>query len=62
MMSFLKQTVKDFGYGVDSILIDSADTPKLYAFPEDVNIMPSSVSSEFLYSVHTLVILDSSLL
>ena len=60
---FLDQVVKDFKHGLDSIIIDSIDTPELDAPIEEAGVMPSSVSSEFLHSISTvLIILDHSFL
>ena len=49
--SFLNQAVEDFEHTLDSILIESIDTPELDAFLEEIDAMPYSVSSFFLYLV-----------
>ena len=53
--AFLDQAVGDFEQGLDSILTDSLETPKLNASLEEPDaITSSSVSSQFLHSVSTL--------
>ena len=52
--SFLDQAVEDFGHGLDSILMDSIDTPELEASYNEAEAVTSLVSSVFLYLVSTL--------
>ena len=60
--SFLDQAVEDFVHGLDSILIDSSDTPEWDASFHEAVAMLSSVSLGFLHSVVYLIILGGSLL
>ena len=61
--SFLDQAMTDFEQGLDSILTDSHETPELDAFFDVQDAINSSVSSGFLHSVSTLlIILNCSLL
>ena len=55
--SFLDKIVADFEQGLDSILTDSDETPELDASFEDIDGVPSSVSSGFLFLVRTSTIL-----
>ena len=52
--SFLDQTVKDFKHGLDIILMDFVDTPKLDASFGEADPMPSSVSLGILHLVSTI--------
>ena len=52
--AFLDQAVADFKQGLDSILTDSLETPKLDTSLEEPDAITSSVSSGFLHSVSTL--------
>ena len=52
--SFLDQAMADFEQGLDSILTDSLETPKLDASFNEPEAIPSSVSSGFLHSFSTL--------
>ena len=45
---------EDFEHGLDSILTDFIDIPELDESFEEVDAMPSSVSSGFLCSVGTI--------
>ena len=47
--SFLDQSVADIGQGLDSILTDSIETPKLDTSLDEPDAITSSVSSEFLH-------------
>ena len=52
--SFVDQAMGDFGHGQDSILTDSINTSKLDASLNVFDVVPSSVSSNFLYSARTI--------
>ena len=51
--TFLDQAIKDFEHGLDSILTDSVDTPELDASFDEADVMPSSVSLQFLCFIST---------
>ena len=51
--SFLDQAMADFEQGLDSILTNSLETPELDTSLDEPDAIPSSVSSQFLYSVST---------
>ena len=51
--SFLEQAVKDFEYGLNSILMDAANMPKLEESFDEANAMLSSVFSRLLCLVST---------
>ena len=51
--SFLDQAVEGIEYGLDFILTDSIETPKLDASFDEADTMSSSVPSGFLNSVNT---------
>ena len=53
--SFLDQAVKDSEHGLDSIPMDSVNTPELYASSYETEAWPSSVSSWFLLLVSTIL-------
>ena len=50
----MDQAVEDLEHGLDSILIDSMDTPVLDASLGEAEAVPSSVSSGFLCLISTL--------
>ena len=50
--SFLDQAVADFEQGLDSIIIDSTETPELNTSFDELDVTTSSDSSGFLYLVH----------
>ena len=52
--AFLDQAVTDFEQGLDSILIDSLETPELDTSLEEPDAITSSVSSGFLHLVSAL--------
>ena len=52
--AFLDQAVADFEQGLDSILTDSIKTPELDTSLDEPDVITSSVSSRFLYSVSAL--------
>ena len=52
--SFLDQIMADFEEGLDSILINSLETPELDASLDEPDAIPSSVSSGFFCPVSTL--------
>ena len=52
--SFLDQAMADFEQGLDSILTDSLETPKLDTSLDEPDAITSSVSSGFICSVSTL--------
>ena len=52
--AFSDQAIADFEQGLDSILIDSLETPELDTSLEDPDVITSSVSSGFLHLVSTL--------
>ena len=52
--AFLDQAVADFEQGLDSILIDSLETPEWDTSLDEPDVITSSVSSGFLHSVSTL--------
>ena len=52
--AFLDQAIEDFEHGLDSILMDSVDTPEPDASFDGADAMPSPVSSGFLYSINTV--------
>ena len=61
--SFLDQAVADFEQDLDSIFTDSLKTPELDTSLDEPDAIMSSVSSGFLHSVSTLlIILNCSLL
>ena len=61
--SFLHQSVTDFKLGLDSILTGSIKTPELDTSFDKPDVITSSVSSGFLHSVSTiLILLNHSLL
>ena len=52
--SFFDQAVGNFEHGLDSVLMDSIDTPEVDASFEEADAMPSCFSSGFLHSVSTI--------
>ena len=48
------KAVVDFEHGLDSILTDSIKTPELDASCDELDVVPSSLSSGFLGSVSTI--------
>ena len=50
----MDQTVENFEHGLDSILMDSVDTPEVDAFFEQPSAISSSVSSGFPHLVSTV--------
>ena len=51
--SFFDQEVEDFKESLDSILMESIDTPGMDPYLDEADAMPSSVSSGFIYFVST---------
>ena len=52
--SFLDQAIDDSEHGLDSILMDSINTPELCVSFDEADVVPSSVSLGFLSSDSTI--------
>ena len=57
--SFLDQAVEDFEHGLDSILMDSVETPELDSSFDEGDTGPLSASSGFLHFLGTLLKLQN---